>query len=114
MDAKLIIVGGKANTSEIAVRLPAVIGRSRDVDLTLDHPMISRQHCQLYVHEGLVKIRDMGSLNGTLVGQRPIREADLPPGAEFTVGPLTFRIEYASAAAPAPPPDPASNLSFSI
>lgn len=94
MDAKLVIVGGKANKSQVSVKLPTVIGRSREADLTVAHPMISRKHCELYEAEGLVRIRDLGSLNGLFVGSRQVNEAALHPNAEFTVGPLTFRIDY--------------------
>jgi pSer/pThr/pTyr-binding forkhead associated (FHA) protein len=94
MDAKLIIVGGKANKSQVSVKLPTVIGRSRNADLTVAHPMISRRHCELYEVDGLVTVRDLGSLNGTFVEQKQVSEAALRPGAQFSIGPLTFRIEY--------------------
>lgn len=104
MDAKLIIVGGKANKSEIGLKLPTIIGRSRDADLTMAHPMVSRQHCELYEVGGLLKIRDLGSLNGTFVGGEKIQDADLYPDTEFTVGPLTFRVAYAYLGEIASPP----------
>jgi len=94
MEAKLIVVSGKANKGEVALNLPTVIGRSRDVELTVAHPMISRQHCEIYEVDGLLMIRDLGSLNGTVVAGQQIREAPLRPGDELTVGPLTFRAEY--------------------
>jgi predicted component of type VI protein secretion system len=113
MDAKLVIVGGKAGKGPISLKLPAIIGRSRDADLTVAHPMVSRQHCELFEVDGLLKVRDLGSLNGTLVGQEKVKEADLRPQAEFTVGPLTFRVEYeyagpAAVAAPAEQPQAAA------
>jgi len=94
MEAKLIVVSGKANKGEVALNLPTVIGRSRDVKLTVAHPMISRQHCEVYEVDGLLMIRDLGSLNGTVVKGQRISEAPLCPGDELTVGPLTFRAEY--------------------
>lgn len=97
MHVKLVIVGGKANKSRVSVELPTVIGRSREADLTIAHPMISRKHCELYEVKGLAMIRDLGSLNGLFVGGTQVSEAPLYPNAEFSVGPLTFRIEYAYA-----------------
>jgi predicted component of type VI protein secretion system len=94
MDAKLVIVGGKASKGPISLKLPTIIGRSREADLTVAHPMISRQHCKLFEVDGLLKIQDLGSLNGTFVGQEKITEADLHPQTQFTVGPLTFRVDY--------------------
>ena len=94
MEAKLIVVGGKANKRQISLKLPMVIGRSREAGLTVDHPMVSRRHCELSESNGLVLIRDLGSLNGTFVGAKQINEAPLRPADEFTVGPVTFRVEY--------------------
>jgi hypothetical protein len=94
MEAKLIVVGGKTNRGEIPLKLPTTIGRSRQATLTVAHPMISRQHCEIYERDGLLMLRDLGSLNGVLLGDKRVTEAPLPPGAEFTVGPLTLRVEY--------------------
>jgi hypothetical protein len=94
MQAKLIVVGGKANKGTVAVELPATIGRSRDADLTVGHRMISRKHCEAYLNDGLMMIRDVGSLNGVYVRGKRVKEAPLPPGAKFTIGPITFRVDY--------------------
>lgn len=95
MEAKLVIVGGKANKRDVRLKLPTVIGRSREADLTVAHPMISRLHCQLTEVDGRLELKDLGSLNGTLVGgERIDGEVVLRPDDEFTVGPLTFRVEY--------------------
>ena len=95
MEAKLIVVRGKANKTSISLKLPSVIGRSREAGLTIPHRLISRQHCELFEADGLLMVRDLGSLNGTMVGARRVKESPLPPDAEFTVGPLTFRATYA-------------------
>jgi pSer/pThr/pTyr-binding forkhead associated (FHA) protein len=94
MEARLTVVAGKANKKSITLRVPTKIGRSRDADLTIPHPMISRRHCEVFETDGLLMVRDLGSLNGTMVAGRRIKEAPLPPQAEFSVGPLTFRAEY--------------------
>ena len=94
MDAKLIVVGGKASKGTVSLKLPTVIGRSRQAGLTVAHPMISRQHAEVYEVAGLLMIRDLGSLNGTVIDGRRIKEAPLPPDAEFTIGPLTFQAKY--------------------
>jgi hypothetical protein len=94
MDAELIVVGGKASKRAIKLKLPMIIGRGRNARLTIAHPMVSRQHTELFERDGLLMVRDLGSLNGTVVGGQRIQEAPLPPEAEFTVGPLTFRAQY--------------------
>ena len=70
-----------------------MLGRSREADVTVAHPLISRRHCELSEAAGLLMLRDLVSLNGT-VGGRRISSAPLLPGAEFTIGPLSFRILY--------------------
>jgi hypothetical protein len=94
MDAKLTIIGGKTTKEDIALILPAVIGRSREAGVTVAHPMISRKHAELFEKDGLLMIRDLGSLNGTKVGGKRVREAPVPPEAEFILGPFTFRVHY--------------------
>jgi predicted component of type VI protein secretion system len=95
MDAELIVVKGKASKARIALKLPTVIGRSRKADVTVAHPMVSRRHCEIFEADGLLMVRDLGSMNGTVVTGQRVKESPLPPDAELTVGPLTFRAQYA-------------------
>ncbi len=101
MEAKLVVVAGDSQASQYDLHLPAVIGRSRSTDLRLGHPLISRQHCEVFEAEGTLMVRDLGSLNGTYVGDTRIAEQAMPvqPGELLTIGPVTFRAEYAAVAA---------------
>jgi pSer/pThr/pTyr-binding forkhead associated (FHA) protein len=94
MDAELIVIGGNANKAKVSLKLPTVIGRSRGIGLTVAHRMVSRRHCEVYENDGVLMVRDLGSLNGTLMDGKRIKEAALAPDAEFCVGPLTFRAHY--------------------
>jgi predicted component of type VI protein secretion system len=94
MEARLFVVGGKANKGHVTLRVPAIIGRSRQAGLTISHPMVSRRHCELFEVHGMLRIRDLGSLNGTYLGSEKITEAPLRPSDEITIGPLTFRVDY--------------------
>jgi predicted component of type VI protein secretion system len=115
MEAKLVVVRGKASKGHISLNLPTVIGRSRDADLTIAHPTVSRKHCELFEKDGLLKIRDLGSLNGTFVRKKQIKESELRPNDEFSIGPLTFRVLYkyvdnAAGTKPAPSADDSSRM----
>jgi pSer/pThr/pTyr-binding forkhead associated (FHA) protein len=98
MHAKLIVVGGKATKDAISLTLPIVIGRSEEADLTVGHRTISRRHAELFEADGAVMIRDLGSLNGVVIDGQRVKESPLPSGAQFTIGPLTFRVEYEQSA----------------
>lgn len=77
------------------MKLPTVVGRGRNAGLTLPHPLVSRQHCEIYEDEGKLVVNDLGSLNGTFVGDQRINEPTyLMPGDLLTVGTVTFRAMY--------------------
>jgi predicted component of type VI protein secretion system len=67
--------------------------------------MVSRLHCALTMRDNEVRIRDLGSTNGTIVdGERLTEEFVLTDGDIFQVGPLAFQvvIRHGSATAQAP------------
>lgn len=95
MEAKLIVVAGKANKAEVPLSLPATIGRGRESHLTIAHPTVSRRHCLVYELDGVLMVQDKGSLNGTFIdGERVDADRILRPGQTLTIGPLAFRAEY--------------------
>src|SRR5256885_17218617 len=96
LNAKLVVVGGDVKTTEITLKLPSTIGRGRGTSIVLPHPLISRQHCELYEAAGRLMVRDLGSLNGTFVNNQRITESALAPGELLTVGTVTFRAVYAA------------------
>ena len=94
INVTLVVVGGDVKTTEITPRLPAILGRGRGATILLPHPLVSRQHCELFETNGQLMVKDLGSLNGTYVGQDKITECQLPPGSLLTVGSVTFRAVY--------------------
>lgn len=104
MDAKLVVVGGNAKAKEITLRLPAVVGRGRDATVMLPHPLVSRQHCEIFEANGYLMVRDIGSLNGTFINNERVTEAVLPPGGLLTLGSVTFQAVYEVGGTPAAPP----------
>src|SRR5439155_12773959 len=94
---KLVVVGGDVKTTEIKLKLPRTIGRGGGTSIGLRHPLISRQHCELYEAGGRLMVRDLGSLNGTFVNNQRITESAIAPGELLTVGTVTFRAVYEAA-----------------
>jgi hypothetical protein len=109
MQAKLVVVGGRANRREIPLRLPLTVGRARECDLVVEHRTVSHSHCELFERDGWLCVRDNGSLNGTLVGTSRVTEAIVKPGDRLTIGPLVFEAAYdrAAGAKNGHKPDPA-------
>jgi len=69
------IVGDRATPYRLARRGAFVIGRSRDCDLRIDDPSISRRHARITVEESIT-VEDLGGLNGTKVRGRTLGKAE--------------------------------------
>ena len=68
------------------------IGRSADCEVVLAHSAVSRLHAQLWWGGKRYELRDEGSLNGTFVNRRRVRQVELEPGDRIRVGPFTLRL----------------------
>ncbi|MEZ4299801.1 MAG: FHA domain-containing protein, partial [Polyangiaceae bacterium] len=76
---------GEAFDVEMGVH-PLVVGQSAECDVVLADTFVSRQHCRIALTpEGLL-VRDLGSRNGTFVGDVRVIEALIEPGAKVVVG----------------------------
>jgi pSer/pThr/pTyr-binding forkhead associated (FHA) protein len=85
-------VGGRA---EILGSGGAVLGRSRDCDVTLEDPNVSRHHAEVRPSGGSWTVRDLGSTNGVKVNGRRLdsaRAQSLKPGDVLELG--TSRITF--------------------
>ncbi|MHC4624008.1 MAG: FHA domain-containing protein [Planctomycetota bacterium] len=95
MDVNMVLL--KKNGSQKVFTLPSsvtVIGRRSDCDLHVPLKPVSRRHCQVNRDQGVLKIRDLGSRNGTyLNGERIENEAVVKAGDQIKVGPLTFVLQ---------------------
>jgi hypothetical protein len=92
-DGRAMLVGGGRRVVLSGSRF--VIGRSRDSDLTLDDPNVSRRHAELRREDGAWVVADLASTNGVKVNGRRVAEHRLIPGDEITVGleTLQFHVE---------------------
>ncbi len=73
-----------------------VVGRSRQCDIVLEDPNISRRHLEVRPRGGSWVVADLGSTNGSRVNGRPIEGSELVrPGDEIELGStrLTFELE---------------------
>jgi pSer/pThr/pTyr-binding forkhead associated (FHA) protein len=76
----------------------AVLGRSREADVVIDDPNVSRRHAEVRPSGGSWIVRDLGSTNGVKVNGRrvdPSRPQSLKPGDTIELGTarVTFELE---------------------
>jgi DNA-binding NtrC family response regulator len=77
-----------------------VLGSSPDADLPLSDGTVSRYHAELALLATGVRVKDLGSTNGTFVGDSRIESVVLQPGSELRVG--RTRVEVLAADVPLP------------
>ena len=112
MNVKLVVVQGKPEGKVIPLRSPRfLIGRGPECHLRPNSELVSRNHSLLTTEGDVIRLRDLGSTNGTIVnGQRITGEVVLQSGDIVQVGPLGFKVmlETAVEAAEAVSPVPAA------
>jgi DNA-binding NtrC family response regulator len=80
------------------------IGSHELNDLIIEHPTVSRFHCEIRLDGSTPVIVDLRSRNGTLVDGVEVREAILRSRSLLRLGAATIRFEMIPAAGPTPLP----------
>jgi hypothetical protein len=81
MDGKRVVIGPAGVT----------MGRSRQCDVTVDDPNVSRTHAEIRARGGSWVVTDLGSTNGSrLNGRRLDQPTVLKPGDEIELGTTTL------------------------
>jgi pSer/pThr/pTyr-binding forkhead associated (FHA) protein len=91
--ALLIVQRGPNAGSRFLLDVDVVTaGRHPDSDIFLDDVTVSRRHAEFRRGPHGVKVRDVGSLNGTYVNRDRIDEVQLTNGDEVQIG--KYRLVY--------------------
>jgi len=97
MDARLKILFGPLSGQTIPVLAgKLIIGREEDCHLRPPSEFISRHHCVLLLDEYTLRIRDLGSKNGTYVNGRRIGKGEsiLSPDDFVSVGDFVLQVDF--------------------
>jgi hypothetical protein len=79
-----------------------LIGRSASCHVTIEDPLVSRQHARIRIEGGRASVEDMGSRNGLLINGRPTRgPMDLKDGDRVRIG--TQELVFCAVRAPSRP-----------
>jgi DNA-binding NtrC family response regulator len=65
---------------------PVVLGKSRDCEIVLTDRAVSGRHLEVRLDGSSVRLKDLGSTNGTYVGEAKVIESVVPAGSVVTVG----------------------------
>jgi pSer/pThr/pTyr-binding forkhead associated (FHA) protein len=74
----------------------ASLGRSRQCDVVIDDPNVSRHHAEVRPRSGTWVLIDLGSTNGSILNGKRIEQPEvIHPGDEIEIGTsvITFDLE---------------------
>jgi len=97
MIVRFHVLSPPSKQRSFAARLPLLIGRGEEANFRIQHDLVSRRHCELFIRDGQVFIHDLGSTNGTFLDDEQVlvsTKTAVPPGGVVRVGGLTFRVDY--------------------
>jgi putative nucleotidyltransferase with HDIG domain len=76
-------------------------GRTPQCDLQLDDPSVSRRHCTITFENGVLRVQDLDSANGTFINERSIKDATARSGDLIRLGAAILEVRDPSIAADA-------------
>ncbi len=92
--ARLVVNPGTPQAWEIALKPGAnSIGRGDHNDFKIPDGSVSSSHCHVFVEDGAVRIKDLGSTNGTRIEQSPVTETILQHGQRIHLGSVELLLE---------------------
>ncbi len=99
VSARLVVRSGPDQGKELAVsdfEKTYVVGRAPEADLSITDKDASRKHLEVFRRGDGVSVRDLGSKNGSELGQKKLeagKETAWPSGAVLRIGDTEFALE---------------------
>lgn len=90
--ARLVMVSPPSPGAEFALSRPRTrLGRAEDLDVSVNHRSVSREHAEIVREGEMIKVTDLGSANGLRVNGQEVQQAELRPGDMLELGQVRFR-----------------------
>jgi S-DNA-T family DNA segregation ATPase FtsK/SpoIIIE len=86
------VTSGDAAGTEYEIDAPSIsIGRGEDATWRFSDDSMSKEHAAIEFANGGIRLRDLGSMNGSTVNGADVKAADLKNGDRFQLGESTFQ-----------------------
>jgi len=90
--ASVVVLSGDDSGAEFTLDQPGTtLGRGKSAQLRFDDPSMSSEHAVLEFFNAGIRLRDLGSMNGTMVNGGEVKVADLKNGDRFQLGAYEFQ-----------------------
>ncbi|HEX4561063.1 MAG TPA: adenylate/guanylate cyclase domain-containing protein [Gemmatimonadales bacterium] len=105
---KLLSISGEQSI-DLAAGKTLVVGRAVTSDIPIYDPTISRRHAEITLTDAGVRIKDLGSSNGTFLNGAKVMDGDATENDVVTFGKVAFKVvpitppARAAVTTPAPP-----------
>lgn len=94
MNVNFVMFKSNGQRKDIPISNPlTVIGRGADCGLRIPLSSVSRRQCEVSLAGQQLKVKDLGSSNGTYVNNKRVNEATLKAGDRLLVGPVVFTVQ---------------------
>jgi EAL domain-containing protein (putative c-di-GMP-specific phosphodiesterase class I) len=90
-----VVDGAKELRRMLIHPLPFRIGRLSGLDLVLPSQLVSKTHAQIYTEGGFLRLRDLGSTNGTFVNRIRVEDTVIADGDVIHFADFEFRVARA-------------------
>ena len=102
-DWSLLAITGELKGKSIPVHGAMVFGRSSSCDIVINDAHMSRRHAEINLKDGVLRLVDLKSSNGTCVNGKAVGEQQLKPGDKISFDQVTFLVAGPANAAAALP-----------
>jgi pSer/pThr/pTyr-binding forkhead associated (FHA) protein len=92
-EVSVVVLSGNDSGNEFPIeKSGTVLGRGTEADLSFTDDAMSSQHAVLEFADDGMRIRDLGSMNGTLVNGSDAKATELKNGDRFKLGNHEFQL----------------------
>jgi len=88
----LQVIKGEHQGHKYHVTGSMTFGRSVKCELCFSDMELSRRHCEFFLKDDVLEIKDLASANGVLVNHQKVSTAVLQPGDQVQMGSVTFLV----------------------
>lgn len=83
----------KLKALDFSITDKAILGRSTGCKLSVPYKLLSREHAEFWLEDGVLHLKDLGSSNGSFVNGERVEQASLKNGDKVAFAKLVFEVK---------------------